>query len=150
MTVTEELENRCKALSTPIIERMARHIIRGMNINLSDQVQSDFARIGMSFFDQMSLLHRERDYADFFFGFEDELDRMIEIAINSLNEVEKLVLDFKNASVTNLADRKNTLFRDVKLAFGTLLEGWKFRCIVTPSVPFQSDPLVPSKVTPWS
>lgn len=122
MNVTEQLESRCKALSAPIIDRMAKRIIRKMNMSLADQVQSDFARIGMSFFDQMSLLHRERDYVDFFFGFEDELDHMIQKEIADLSELERLALDFRNPSITDPFEREDTLFHDVKSAFGTLLD----------------------------
>ena len=122
MTVTEELESRCQALSAPIINRMARSIIRRMNADLADQVQSDFARIGMTFFDQMSLKHRDTDYADFFFGFEDLLDQMAREGIAALDDLERLALDFRDASVLNQSDRDNDLAEDVKTRFGALLD----------------------------
>lgn len=118
----EELQRRCQALSAPLVRRMATHIVRQMNKSLADQVQSDFARIGMNFFDQMSLLHRERDYADFLFGFEDMLDRMVREEIAVLSELERLALDFRNPAVTKPSEREDTLFHDVKSAFGTLLD----------------------------
>ena len=103
MEHSEELQRRCQALSAP-------------------QVQSDFARIGMNFFDQMSLLHRERDYADFLFGFEDMLDRMVREEIAALGELERLALDFRNPAVTEPSEREDALFHDVKSTFGTLLD----------------------------
>ena len=122
MTLTEEMEVRCRALAAPLPERIARRIIKNMNKNLADQVQSDFARIGMSFFDQMSLKHRDRAYTDFFFGFEDELDRMIQAEIDALAPADRLVLDFRDLSADSSKEREKAIRRDIKAAFGALLE----------------------------
>ena len=122
MTVTEELENRCQALSAPIINRMARSIIRRMNRDLADQIQDDFARIGMSFFDQMSLKHRDTDYVDFFFGFENLLDRMVREEVAALDDQERLALDFRDLSILDQTERDNTLTKNVKARFGALLD----------------------------
>ena len=122
MTLTEEMEVRCRALAAPLPERIARRIIKNMNKNLADQVQSDFARIGMSFFDQMSLKHRDRAYTDFFFGFEDELDRMIQAEIDALAPADRLVLDFRDLSADSSEKREKSIRRDIKAAFGALLE----------------------------
>lgn len=116
-----ELETRCRQLAEPVLSRMAWRIVKRMNKDLADQVQDDFARIGMSFFDQMSLKHRDTAYADFFFGFEDLLDRMIHEEIDSLDANERLMTDFRDLSISEPAARNERLFRDVKNAFGALL-----------------------------
>ena len=122
MLLTEEIEVRCRTLAAPLPERMARRIIKNMNKSLADQVQSDFARIGMNFFDQMALKHRDRAYTDFFFGFEDELDRMIQMEIDTLDPADRLVLDFRDLSVETSEERDMAIRRDIKAAFGSLLE----------------------------
>ena len=122
MNLTEEMEVRCRALAAPLPERIARRIIKGMNTSLADQVQSDFARIGMNFFDQMALKHRDRAYSDFFFGLEDELDRMIQAEIDALDPADRLVLDFRDLSKPSPEEREEAIRHDIKAAFGTLLE----------------------------
>ncbi len=84
--------------------------------------QDDFKRVGMTFFDQMSLLARDREFSDFLIGFEDYLDETVLAELDSLDECERFILDCRDMEAFTENDTTARILSAVKTAFKAELE----------------------------
>lgn len=113
---------RTDGLAKDIISRLGRKVARLVAKRMSGMVQDDFKRVGMNFYDQMSLLVRDRAFSEFLIGFEDFLDETILAGLAALDASERLVLDCRDFEAIVEEDTTPRLLATVKDAVKAALD----------------------------
>lgn len=113
---------RTDGLAKDIISRLGRKVARQVANRMSGMVQDDFKRVGMNFYDQMSLLVRDRAFSEFLIGFEDFLDETILAGLAALDASERLVLDCRDFEAIVEEDTTPRLLATVKDAVKAALD----------------------------
>lgn len=126
VTDTEQTINkliaRSASLAPRILSRLGRKVARLVANRMAGMVQDDFRRVGMNFYDQMSLLIRDRDFSEFLIGFEDYLDETILAELAALEESERFVLDCRDMEALEEEDTTSRLLLAAKDAVRTALD----------------------------
>ena len=96
--VSLQLEERCQQQAQEIIQRIAGRIVRAITKHNAAYVQDDFARVGLNFLDQLSLM-TARGWAleNISFGLEQFRDELITKEIKALSQfvrMEKMPVRF--------------------------------------------------------
>ena len=95
--VSLQLEERCQQQSQEIIRRIAGRIVRTITKHNAVYVQDDFARVGLNFLDQLSLMTaRGWTLENISFGLEQFRDELIAKEINALSALERLAMDYRD------------------------------------------------------
>lgn len=108
-----------------ISERLAWNVVKTLNRTMKGEVDETLSYRGLNFFDMMSIKHRTLPYSQFFFGFQEELDRLIDEQIGSLSETDALVLMYRNPLMLETDGKDEVLRRlhaEVLKAFGEILD----------------------------
>ena len=113
---------RAETLAKEIISRLGRKVARLVANRMTGMVQDDFKRVGMNFYDQMSLLIRDRDFSEFLIGFEDYLDETILAELDAMGESEHFVLDCRDELALEEEDTTPRLLQAVKDAVKAALD----------------------------
>lgn len=114
--------DRTDGLAKDIISRLGRKVARLVANRMSGMVQDDFKRVEMNFYDQMSLLVRDRAFSEFLIGFEDFLDETILAELTALDASERLVLDCRDFEALVEDDTTPRLLLAVKDAVKAALD----------------------------
>ena len=78
-------------------------------------MQDDFAKRGLNFVDQLSIMQAKRWPIDsVFFGFKQYLDDLIEAEVASLNEAERLYIDYRGINQYPFGESLKRLVRDIE------------------------------------
>lgn len=95
--VSLQLEERCQQQAQEIIQRIAGRIVRAITKHNAAYVQDDFARVGLNFLDQLSLM-TARGWAleNISFGLEQFRDELITKEIKALSPLERLAMDYRD------------------------------------------------------
>lgn len=113
-------------LRKDVVKRMAWNIVRTLNKTMSSQVDDTLSHRGLNFFDVMSVKHRTLSYAEFFIGFEEELDRLMDIQIGALPDVEKMLFRFRDPLLFHEEWDESVILaakEEIKEEFGKILDG---------------------------
>lgn len=95
--VSLQLEERCQRQAQEIIRRIAGRIVRAITKHNAKYVQDDFARVGLNFLDQLSLMTaRGWTLENIMFGLEQFRDELIKKEIKALIPLERLALDYRD------------------------------------------------------
>ena len=78
-------------LRKEVAKRMAWSIVKTLNRTMASHVDDTLSYRGLNFFDVMSVKHRVLSYAEFFIGFDDELDHLMDVHLGALSEMEKIL-----------------------------------------------------------
>lgn len=113
---------RTEPLAKDIISRLGRKVTRLVANRMAGMVQDDFKRVGMNFYDQMSLLVRDRAFSEFLIGFEDFLDETILAELTALDASERLALDCRDFEALVEDDTTPRLLLAVKDAVKAALD----------------------------
>ena len=117
-----DLIGRSKLLAKAIVSRLGRKVARLVASRMTGMVQDDFKRVGMNYYDQMSLLVRDREFSEFLIGFEDYLDETILAELAALSECERFVLDCRDELALEEQDTTPRLLLAVKDAVKAALD----------------------------
>lgn len=113
--LTRDLRTRCRILAAPVIHRAVSRILRKLNQDNQAHVQDDFAKRGLNFVDQLSIMQAKRWPMDsVFFGFKQYLDELIEAEVASLNEAERLYIDYRDIGQHPFGESIKRLPRDIE------------------------------------
>jgi len=118
----DNLIARSNSLAGPIILRLGRKVARLVGNQMAGMVQDDFKRVGMNYYDQMSLLIRDREFSEFLIGFEDYLDETIIAELAALDASVRFVLDCRDLEALEENDTSARLISDIKNAVKTALD----------------------------
>ena len=118
-----DLETQCEWLAKPILTRMGWRIVKKIGKQMvNTDIDEDFAKHGLSFFDQMSIYYQNRTYDEFMFGFEDYLDDTIQSEIDAISEVERMILEHRNLSTLSCGEMDERIFSDVKNEVSSIVD----------------------------
>ena len=118
-----DLEQQCKGLAEPILNRMGWRIIRKMGKQMvNTDIDQDLAGLGMSFFDQLSIYYQTRTYEEIMFGFDDYLDDLIQAEIDDLTEIDRLILEHRDLHALSRLEMEDRIFGDVKKAVSSIVD----------------------------
>ena len=120
--IYDKIFARAGVLAEGIINRLGRKVARLVANRMAGMVQDDFQRVGMNFYDQMSLLVRDREFSEFLIGFEDFLDETILVELDTLGDSERFVLDCRDVLALDEEDTIPRLLRAVKNAVKVALD----------------------------
>ena len=111
--------------SRKICDRLAWNVVKTLNRTMKGEVDETLSYRGLNFFDMMSIKHRSLPYSQFFFGFSEELDRLIDEQIDSLPDAESLVFMYRDPLLLETDGKEEVLRRlhaEVLKAFGEILD----------------------------
>lgn len=118
-----ELEQQCERLSEPILNRMGWRIIKKMGKQMANtDIDQDFADLGLSFFDQLSIYYQSRTYEEIMFGFDDYVDETIEAEIDNLPEIDRLILEHRDLEALSKGEMEDRIFADVKNEVSSIID----------------------------
>ena len=121
--VLDELEARCKDLSTNILNRMSWRIIRRIKKQMANSdIDDGLGKLGMDIFDQMSIYYQTRTYEEFLFGFDDYLNEVIQAEIDQIPEIERLILEHWDINALSKGEMEKKIFAEVKRAVSIIID----------------------------
>lgn len=111
----QDLRCRCQELAKPFIRKAAHHVLHIMNIISRKEMQEDFARRGMSFVDQLSIMHAKGwPWDSVSVGFKQYMDSLIEYEISKLNDAERLYVDYRDIGLQPFEESTKRLAKDIE------------------------------------
>ena len=123
--IIESLEEQCRRLSQPILNRIGWRIIRRIGKDMEKAnmyIDDDMAGLGLSFFDQLSIYYQNRTYAEIMFGLDDYLDDIIDAAIDDLTEIDRLILEHRSLYALSKGEMEDRIFIDIKNEVSSIID----------------------------
>lgn len=118
-----DLEQQSKYLSKPILNRMGWRIVKKIGKQMvNTDIDQDFAGLGLNFFDQMSIYYQSRTYDEMMFGFDDYINDLVDIEIDSLSEVERMILENRDLYALSKGEMPARIFADVKNELSSIVD----------------------------
>jgi len=120
--VSLQLEERCQQHAQEIIRRIAGRIVRAITKHNAAYVQEDFARVGLNFLDQLSLM-TARGWAldNISFGLEQFRDELVSKEILALSPLERLVMDYRDIDALLSGRVKESVAEDIRSAIDNII-----------------------------
>lgn len=118
-----DLEQQCERLAEPILNRIGWRIIKKMGKQMANNdIDQDFAELGLSFFDQLSIYYQSRSYEEIMFGFDDYVDDTIDAEIGNLSEIDRLILEHRDLEALSKGEMEDRIFIDVKNEVSSIID----------------------------